>query len=55
MPIIVLTGYPDAKLATDFLKRGVTRYLTKPVDKELLIEVVTHAAQQRNLFESSGM
>lgn len=54
IPIIVLTGYPDVKLATDFLKRGVTEYLTKPVDKELLIKVVTHAAQQRKLFESSS-
>lgn len=54
MPIIVLTGYPDVKLATDFLKLGVSEYLTKPVDKELLIEVVTRAAQQRKLFESSS-
>ncbi len=54
MPIIVLTGYPDVKLATDFLKLGVSEYLTKPVDKERLIEVVTRAAQQRKLFESSS-
>lgn len=54
MPIIVLTGYPDVKLATDFLKQGVTDYLTKPVDKKILIKAVTHAAEQRKLFESSG-
>ncbi|MEE8496404.1 MAG: response regulator [Xanthomonadales bacterium] len=54
MPIIVLTGYPDVKLATDFLKLGVSEYLTKPVDKKRLIEVVTRAAQQRKLFASSS-
>lgn len=55
MPIIVLTGYPDVKLATDFLKLGVSEYLTKPVDKERLIEVVTRTAQQRKLFDSGSM
>ncbi len=50
-PIIVLTGYPDVTLATDLLKQGVTDYLTKPVDKQSLVEVVKKAAQQRTLFE----
>ena len=49
-PIIVLTGYPDVTLATDLLKQGVTDYLTKPVDKQSLVEVVKKAAQQRTLF-----
>ena len=50
-PIIVLTGYPDVTLATDLLKQGVTDYLTKPVDKQSLVEVVKKAAQQRTLFK----
>jgi YesN/AraC family two-component response regulator len=53
-PIIVLTGYPDVTLARDLLKQGVTDYLTKPVDKESLVEVVTKAAQQRKLFRSQS-
>ena len=53
-PIIVLTGYPDVTLARDLLKQGVTDYLTKPVDKESLVEVVTKAAQQRKLFKSQS-
>jgi FixJ family two-component response regulator len=36
------------------LKQGVTDYLTKPVDKESLVEVVTKAAQQRKLFRSQS-
>lgn len=50
-PIIVLTGYPDVTLATDLLKQGVTDYLTKPVDKQSLVEVVKKAAQRRTLFK----
>jgi two-component system chemotaxis response regulator CheY len=50
IPVIVLTGYPDVKLAVEFLKEGVVEYLVKPVEKERLIEVVTKAASQRTLF-----
>lgn len=49
-PVIVLTGYPDMKLAVEFLKEGVVEYLVKPVDKEKLIEAVTKAAQQHKIF-----
>lgn len=49
-PVIVLTGYPDMKLAVEFLKEGVIEYLVKPVDKEKLIEVVTKAAKQHKIF-----
>jgi two-component system chemotaxis response regulator CheY len=53
-PIIVLTGYPDVTIATDLLKQGVSDYLTKPVNKQSLIEVVKKAAQQRTLFKSQS-
>jgi two-component system chemotaxis response regulator CheY len=49
IPVIVLTGYPDAKLATDFMKQGAFDYLIKPVEKEKLVEIVTKAASQRNI------
>ncbi len=48
IPVIVLTGFPDAKLATDFMKQGAFDYLVKPVEKEALIEVITKAAGQRH-------
>jgi two-component system chemotaxis response regulator CheY len=53
-PVIVLTGYPDMALATDLLKQGVSDYLTKPIDKQSLVEAVKKAAQQRTLFKSQG-
>ena len=40
IPIIVITGYPDADNATALLKKGCKDYLVKPVEKEKLIEVV---------------
>jgi two-component system chemotaxis response regulator CheY len=54
IPVIVLTGYPDAKLATDFLKEGVVEYLVKPVEKEKLVEAVKNAVSQRTLFSEAG-
>jgi two-component system chemotaxis response regulator CheY len=53
IPVIVLTGFPDVKLATDFLKDGVEDYLVKPVEKEKLIEVVTRAVSHRNVSGES--
>ena len=53
-PVIVLTGYPDVKLAVDLLKEGVFDYLVKPVEKEKLVDVVTKAANQRRLFRGSA-
>lgn len=47
IPVIVLTGYPDVKLAVDFMKEGVFEYLVKPVEKEKLVEVVMKAVKQR--------
>ena len=47
IPVIVLTGYPDVKLAVEFMKEGVVEYLVKPVEKEKLVEVVMKAISQR--------
>lgn len=47
IPVIVLTGYPDVKLAVDFMKEGVVEYLVKPVEKSKLVDVVTKAISHR--------
>ena len=47
VPIIVVTGYPDQKMATDLLTRGVFDYLVKPVDKDKLLATVAAAMEQR--------
>jgi two-component system chemotaxis response regulator CheY len=53
IPVIVLTGYPDVKLAVDFMKEGVIEYLVKPVEKEALIDAVNKALSQRTIFDGS--
>ena len=50
IPVIVLTGYPDVKLAVDFMKQGVVEYLVKPVEKDKLVEVVMKAISQRTFI-----
>ncbi|MCP5072800.1 MAG: response regulator [Rhodobacteraceae bacterium] len=46
VPVIVLTGYPDIKLAVDFVEKGVFDYVVKPVEKERLIAKIEKAAIQ---------
>jgi len=48
IPDIVLTGYPDVKLAVDFMKEGVVEYLVKPVEKSKLVDVIMKAVSQRS-------
>lgn len=40
IPVIVVTGYPDAELAAYLMKKGVKDYLVKPVEKQKLIDTV---------------
>ena len=54
IPVIVLTGYPDVKLAVEFMKEGVVEYLVKPVEKEKLVETIMKAVDQRTFVGGSG-
>lgn len=45
VPVIVMTGQPDVKGATDLMKQGVVDYLIKPVRPEKLTEVVSKHAK----------
>jgi two-component system, chemotaxis family, chemotaxis protein CheY len=47
VPIIVLTGYPDQKIAQELLSRGVYDYQVKPTDKDKLLESVAGAMARR--------
>ena len=40
IPVVMVTGYPDAEMAISFLNKGVKDYLVKPVEKEKLLGVV---------------
>ena len=45
VPVIVMTGHPDIKGATDLMRQGVVDYLIKPVRPEKLTEVVSKHAK----------
>jgi len=47
VPIIVVTGFPDQKMATDLLNRGVFSYLVKPVETDELLATVQRAMEKR--------
>ena len=49
VPLIVLTGFADMKMAIEFLKIGIVDYLVKPVAKEKLMNAVAKALGQREL------
>ncbi len=51
IPVIVVTGYPDAELAVSLLKKGIRDYLVKPVDREKLLEVVEGAVMAGKNFD----
>jgi CheY-like chemotaxis protein len=51
IPIVVVTGYPDAELATDLLEKGVKEYLVKPVQKEKLLAVVEEQIAAGKAFD----
>ena len=40
IPIMVVTGYPDAELAVELLQKGVKDYLVKPIEKDKLLSKV---------------
>ena len=40
IPVVVVTGYPDAETAKDLMKKGIKQYLVKPLDKEKMLEIV---------------
>ncbi len=40
IPFVMLTGYPDAQMAANFVNKGGKAYLVKPIDREKLLETV---------------
>lgn len=47
VPVIVLTGYPDDRIAASLLQQGVADYLVKPVPKVELLASVAAAMESR--------
>ena len=40
IPIIIMTAYSSVEAAVDALKRGAHDYLTKPLDDDLLFDML---------------
>ena len=49
VPVIVLTAYPETKMAVSFMRSGVADYLIKPVDARKLKDAVDKAMERRQL------
>lgn len=49
VPVIVLTAYPETKMAVSFMRSGVTDYLVKPVNAQKLRGAVERAMEQRQM------
>jgi len=50
-PVVILTGANDVDLAVKSMKRGAFDYLTKPVDEDILLEVLDNAIQHGAMSE----
>jgi two-component system, chemotaxis family, chemotaxis protein CheY len=49
VPVVVLTAYPETKMAVSFLRGGVADYLIKPVDAQKLRDAVAKAMERRQV------
>lgn len=49
-PVIMITGYPNIKTASEALRLGAFDYIAKPVNKEMLLKVTRHAISHRLLM-----
>jgi DNA-binding NtrC family response regulator len=49
-PVVILSGVNDVDLAVKALKMGAFDFLTKPVDDDYLLEVLTKARQQSKQY-----
>jgi len=53
VPVIVMTGYGSVEVAVEAMKRGASDFLTKPVDMDHLLLLISRVVAQRRLqFEN---
>lgn len=53
IPVVVVTGYPDAEVAKELMKKGIKQYLVKPLDKEKMMAIVEEIISQGKDFSMS--
>jgi len=49
IPIIMVTGAPSLDTAQESIKEGAYDYITKPIEREILINTVTRALEKKRL------
>ena len=54
IPVVVLTGYPDLRLAVSLAQEGVMDYLVKPVGQEALLQVIKKAVDLRKTLKNQS-
>lgn len=50
LPVILITGHGDVKMAVSAIKKGVYDFLQKPVDEDILIASIERAVEKRRLI-----
>ena len=53
MPVIILTGERDIKIAVEAMKHGAFNYILKPVDPDELYSALENAIKTRNLIKEN--
>jgi len=51
VPIVMITGYGEVKIAVKAMKAGIYDYVTKPVDKDDLLFTIERAVEKQTLVE----
>jgi len=51
IPMVMITGYGEVKIAVRAMKAGVYDYVTKPVNKDDLLFTIRRALEQQSLME----
>ncbi len=54
-PVVMITGDPNIVTAQDALRLGAFDYLIKPIKRETLIRVTTHALQHKALMDEKRL
>jgi len=53
IPVIIITGYGNIKNAVECLQEGAINYITKPIDKDLLLSVINKELNSIKLLKEN--
>lgn len=54
-PVLMITGEPNIKSATDAVRLGAFDYLYKPIRKETLLRVTSHALRHKSILDEKSL